>query len=32
MNLAAVRRDTLLAGLRETVEGFATVLPRAAAL
>jgi 5,10-methylenetetrahydromethanopterin reductase len=32
MNLAAVRRDTLLAGLRETVEGFAAVLPRAAAL
>lgn len=28
MNLAAVRRDTLLAGLRETIEGFAEVLPR----
>jgi hypothetical protein len=28
MNLAAVRRDTLLAGLEETITSFAEVLPR----
>jgi 5,10-methylenetetrahydromethanopterin reductase len=32
MNLAAVRRDTLFAGLWETIEGFAEVLPRVKAV
>jgi 5,10-methylenetetrahydromethanopterin reductase len=32
MNLAAVRRETLFAGLEETITGFAEVLPRATAL
>jgi 5,10-methylenetetrahydromethanopterin reductase len=32
MNLAAVRRDTLFAGLRETIERFAEVLPRVKAV
>ena len=32
MNLAAVRRDSLFAGLEETITGFAEVLPRARAL
>jgi 5,10-methylenetetrahydromethanopterin reductase len=32
MNMAAVRRDTLVAGLRETVEGFAEILPHVRAM